>query len=241
MSADAPVAIAVENLEVFRGDNRVLHDLSLNIGRGLITGLLGPSGSGKTTFLRTIVGLQAIRSGSVTVFGLPAGSAALRPRLGYVTQAPAVYADITVYENLQYFARILDAPDEAIARVLEEVSLGAYRDRIVGTLSGGERARVSLATAMLHSPELLVLDEPTVGLDPVLRDQLWTMFNELAASGITLLVSSHVMDEAERCHSLILLREGKVLAHATLDELRQRTGADDAEGAFLSLVRGGSS
>jgi ABC-2 type transport system ATP-binding protein len=240
VSADAPVAIAVDHLEVLRGDNRVLQDLSLNIARGVITGLLGPSGSGKTTFLRTIVGLQAIKSGSVTVFGEPAGSASLRPRLGYVTQAPAVYADITVFENLQYFARVLNAPDQAIARVLDEVSLGSYRDRIVGTLSGGERARVSLATAMLHSPELLVLDEPTVGLDPVLRDQLWTMFNELAETGITLLISSHVMDEAERCHSLILLREGKVLAHATLDELRQRTGAADAEGAFLSLVRGGS-
>ncbi len=202
MSADAPVAIAVDHLEVLRGDNRVLQDLSLNIARGVITGLLGPSGSGKTTFLRTIVGLQAIKSGSVTVFGEPVGSASLRPRLGYVTQAPAVYADITVFENLQYFARVLDAPDQAIARVLDEVSLGSYRDRIVGTLSGGERARVSLATAMLHSPELLVLDEPTVGLDPVLRDQLWTMFNELAETGITLLISSHVMDEAERCHSL---------------------------------------
>ena len=232
-------AIVVEHLDVTRGRNEVLQDLSLTIPRGEITGLLGPSGSGKTTLLRCLVGLQVMRAGEVTVLGLVAGTPELRRRIGYVTQAPAVYSDITVADTLDYFSQILDAGPGAVARVLHEVDMERHRDRLVGTLSGGERARVSLATALLHSPELLVLDEPTVGLDPSLRDQLWTMFHELAESGVTIVVSSHVMDEAERCDSLILLREGRVLAHATLAELRERTGASNAEGAFLALVRTG--
>jgi ABC-2 type transport system ATP-binding protein len=237
VSTDVP-AITIASLDVVRGRNHVLEDLSLAIPRGQITGLLGPSGSGKTTFLRCLVGLQLIRAGTVSVLGETAGAPNLRRRVGYVTQAPAVYGDITVFENLEFFARVLDAAGSAIATVLNDVGLADHRDRLVSTLSGGERARVSLATALLNQPELLVLDEPTVGLDPALRDQLWTMFNELAESGVTIIVSSHVMDEAERCHSLVLLREGRVLAHASLDELRQQTGARDAEGAFLALVRG---
>jgi ABC-2 type transport system ATP-binding protein len=230
-------AIVIEGLNVARGGVPVLSDLSLTVAGASITGLLGPSGSGKTTLMRAITGVQAFQSGSIRVLDGNAGDARLRPRVGYVTQAPAVYPDITVAENLRYFARILDAPPGAVDHVLDVVQLGGFRGRTAGTLSGGQRARVSLATALLNAPELLVLDEPTVGLDPVLREQLWNTFYHLAGQGVCLLVSSHVMDEAERCHSLLLLREGRLLASGTVAELKARTGAADAEGVFLALVR----
>lgn len=229
-------AIVVEDLRVVRGRTTVLSGLSSAVGAGTVTGLLGPSGSGKTTLLRCIVGVQRIAAGRVTVLGSPAGSAALRGRVAYMTQAPAVYGDLTVAENLRYFATLVGAPHERIARVVEEVGLGPERGRLVGALSGGQRARVSLATALLGDPELLVLDEPTVGLDPVLRRDLWRLFHGLAARGRTLLVSSHVMDEAARCDRLLLLREGHLLADEPPAELRARTGAPDLEEAFLRLV-----
>ena len=201
-----------------------------------MTGLLGPSGSGKSTLIRAIVGVQKTAGGAVDVLGEPAGSRSLRARVGYMTQAPSVYGDLTVRENLGFFARILDRPRDAVRRVLGEVALDEHGDRIVSTLSGGERARVSLATALLGTPDLLVLDEPTVGLDPVLRRDLWELFHRLTEQGRTLLVSSHVMDEADRCHRLILLREGALLAEGTPDELRARTGTADLDAAFLRLV-----
>jgi ABC-2 type transport system ATP-binding protein len=203
---------------------------------GSVTGLLGPSGSGKSTVLRTIVGVQQVASGSVDVLGSPAGSAVLRSRIGYMTQAPSVYGDLTVGENLRFFARVLDEPQAAVDRVLAEVSLEAFRGRVVSRLSGGQRARVSLAAALLGSPDLLVLDEPTVGLDPVLRRDLWELFHNLAEGGTTLLVSSHVMDEADRCHTLLLLREGTLLAQAAPEELRRRTGKNNLEDVFLRLI-----
>jgi ABC-2 type transport system ATP-binding protein len=186
--------------------------------------------------LRAIVGVQKVAGGSVDVLGQPAGSAALRSRIGYMTQAPSVYGDLTVGENLVFFARVLDVPGEAVDRVLAEVSMEEFRGRLVNRLSGGQRARVSLAAALLAEPDLLVLDEPTVGLDPVLRRDLWELFHGLTERGTTLLVSSHVMDEADRCHSLLLLREGTLLAHAAPDELRQRTGKDNLEDVFLVLI-----
>jgi ABC-2 type transport system ATP-binding protein len=201
-----------------------------------VTGLLGPSGSGKTTLMRAIVGVQKVAGGQVEVLGLPAGSAGLRDRVGYMTQAPSVYGDLGVAENLRFFAHVLGQPDESVDRVLAAVSLDAFARRRVGTLSGGERARVSLATALLGKPELLVLDEPTVGLDPLLRRDLWRLFHELAAGGTTLIVSSHVMDEADRCDSLLLLRGGRLLARATPAELRARTGERELDAAFLRLV-----
>jgi ABC-2 type transport system ATP-binding protein len=203
---------------------------------GSVTGLLGPSGSGKSTVLRAIVGVQQVASGSVDVLGSPAGSAVLRSRIGYMTQAPSVYGDLTVGENLRFFARVLDEPQAAVDRVLAEVSLEAFRGRVVSRLSGGQRARVSLAAALLGSPDLLVLDEPTVGLDPVLRRDLWELFHTLADGGTTLLVSSHVMDEADRCHTLLLLREGTLLAQAAPEELRRRTGQNNLEEVFLRLI-----
>ena len=228
-------AIAVRDLRVRRGGTLVLDDFSIDIGDGRVTGLLGPNGAGKTTLIRCIVGVQIVEAGTVTVLGEPAGSPRLRARVGYVTQAPSVYLDLSARENLEYFARVLDAPDRRISEVIETVDLVRDERRLVGRLSGGQRARVSLATALLGEPDVLVLDEPTVGLDPVLRRELWDLFRELAAAGRTVLVSSHVMDEAVRCDDLVLLRDGAIVAAGTPDELRAQSGSDDLEQAFLRL------
>jgi ABC-2 type transport system ATP-binding protein len=233
---DAGSAVAADSLSVIRGGNEVLHGLSFTVPRGGITGLLGPSGCGKTTLMRSVVGVQIIASGGIDVLGVPAGSPELRPRVGYVTQAPSVYGDITVGENLRYFARVLGADAARVDQVLSAVALHEH-DRVANKLSGGQRSRISLATALLGDPDLLVLDEPTVGLDPVLRQELWRTFASLAEAGTTLLVSSHVMDEAERCDSLLLMRDGDLLATETPDELRSRTGQQDLEEAFLALIR----
>ena len=221
-----------------RGGRLVLPGVSLEVAAATVTGLLGPSGSGKTTLLRAIVGVQIVEAGTVRVLGLPAGSPPLWRRVGYVTQEPSVYGDMSVRENLRYFARILGAPPSRIDEAIAEVDLGAQADQLTRTLSGGERSRVSLATALLGRPELLVLDEPTVGLDPVLRRDLWTLFHELAATGRTLLVSSHVMDEAERCDELVLMRDGAVVAAGSPADLLVRTGAAGLEEAFLALAEG---
>jgi ABC-2 type transport system ATP-binding protein len=234
--ADRRPAIAVAGLDVDRGSRRVLDGLDFTIPHGAVTGLLGPSGCGKTTLMRCVVGVQRIRAGTVEVLGQPAGSAALRSRVGYVTQAPSVYADLTVAANVRYFAAVLGVPAEHGRQALAAVGLADRRRDVVGQLSGGQRARVSLACALLGEPELLVLDEPTVGLDPVLRRDLWGLFHELADAGATLLVSSHVMDEADRCDRLLLMRDGRLVADDTPEALRERTGADDLEHAFLHIV-----
>jgi ABC-2 type transport system ATP-binding protein len=238
MTSSSAVAIAVDGLRVERGGAVVLDELSLSVAAGSVTGLLGPSGGGKSTLLRAIVGVQRTAGGSVTVLGKPAGSAALRHRVGYLTQAPSVYADLSVRENLRYFARLLGAPQARVDELIETVALGDFAARAVGRLSGGQRARVSLATALLGEPELLILDEPTVGLDPLLRRDLWDLFHRLAEEGTTLVVSSHVMDEAERCDQLLLLREGLLIATGTPAELRAETGEQDLDQVFLRLVEG---
>ena len=235
--AAADAAISIRGLNVRRGAKLVLPDLSLEIRRGVVTGLLGPSGSGKSTLIRAIVGVQIIAGGTITVLGEAAGAPALRRRVAYVTQAPSVYGDLTVRENLAYFARVLGAPDARVAEVAEVVALGDQIDQVTGTLSGGERSRVSLAVALLGNPQLLVLDEPTVGLDPVLREDLWQTFHGLAAAGKTLLVSTHVMDEAQRCDELVLMREGRIVAAETPQALLERTGAADVERAFIAIAR----
>ena len=232
----ASPAVVVDRLTVIRGATTALRDVSLTLDPGTLTGLLGPSGAGKTTLMRALVGVQIIRSGTVAVLGLPAGTPALRDRVGYLTQDPSVYVDLTVRQNLRYFARILGAPASDVDRVIEEVELGGHGDQVIATLSGGERSRVSLATALLGRPDLLVLDEPTVGLDPVLRRDLWELFGRLAASGVTLLVSSHVMDEATRCERLLLLRNGELLADGSLAQLQALTGQGDPEAVFLHLI-----
>ena len=234
-------AISIRDLVVDRGGHRVLDGVSVEVAAGSITGLLGPSGCGKSTLMRSIVGVQIVASGQVGVLGLPAGSQDLRSEVGYVTQAPSVYLDLTARQNLDYFARVLDTPDQRVAEAIESVDLAASADRPVGSLSGGQRARVSLATALLSRPRLLVLDEPTVGLDPVLRGELWAGFRDLADGGTTLLVSSHVMDEADRCDDIVLMRDGAILAAKPREQLLAETGADGVEQAFLRLVSAGSS
>jgi len=230
-------AVDVAGLHVTRGGRPVLSALDLQILPATVTGLLGPSGCGKTTLMRSIVGVQQIRSGRVTVLGEAAGSAGLRSRVAYMPQAPSVYLDLSVRENLRYFARLAGVGHVRVAEVMAMVGLAPRRDQLVGSLSGGERTRTSLAVALLGDPSLLVLDEPTVGLDPVLRADLWSAFHALADAGATLLVSSHVMDEAAECDALLLMREGTILAHTTPSGLRERTGEADLGRAFLSLIR----
>jgi ABC-2 type transport system ATP-binding protein len=229
-------AIAVRDLRVVRGGVEVLHGLTFEVPRGQVTGLLGPSGCGKTTLMRAIVGVQIVTGGQVTVLGRPAGDPSLRRMIGYSTQNPAVYRDLSVVENLRYFAAVLKAPKSDVDRVIEEVGLSSVAGQLGGTLSGGQLNRASLAVALLGSPELVVLDEPTVGLDPVLRQELWRLFQSLADRGVTLIVSSHVMDEAARCQRLIVMREGEILADDTPHELREHTRTTDLEEAFLRLI-----
>ncbi|MFF0365705.1 ABC transporter ATP-binding protein [Streptomyces fungicidicus] len=237
-------AVRARDLTVVRGARTVLRGLGFSVPRGQITGLLGPSGCGKSTLMRAVVGTQAKVTGTLDVLGSPAGHPTLRTRIGYVTQAPSVYDDLTVRQNLDYFAAILDPGRSAagrrhddVSRAIADVDLTSHADALAGNLSGGQRSRVSLAVALLGTPELLVLDEPTVGLDPVLRRDLWNLFHAIAADrGATLLISSHVMDEAERCHRLLLMRAGEILADDTPDALRARTGSDTVEAAFLHLV-----
>jgi ABC-2 type transport system ATP-binding protein len=229
-------AITVSGLRVVRGGRDVLPGIDLEIEQGSVTGLLGPSGSGKSTLIRAIVGVQRVESGTVDVLGQPAGSAPLRTEVGYMTQELSVYRDLTVRENLRYFSAILRVPAERIDEVIEAVDLTSEADHAVERLSGGQQARVSLAVALLDRPRVLVLDEPTVGLDPLLRRSLWDLFRGLAADGCTLLVSSHVMDEAAHCDQLILLREGRVLAADAPAALLTRTGQPDLESAFVALI-----
>jgi len=227
--------VEVRGLTVVRSGRTVLDRLDLDVGAG-VTGLLGPSGCGKSTLLRSIVGVQKVASGEVRVLGEPAGSPPLRHRIGYVTQAVSIYDDLTVAENLRFFARVLGADEGEVDRAIDAVDLRSHADQVVGRLSGGQSSRASLAVALLGRPELLVLDEPTVGLDPVLRRDLWRLFHELAGAGAAVLVSSHVMDEAERCDQLLLMRDGAILAQDTPDAIKRRAGAEDVEAAFLSIV-----
>ena len=230
-------AIDVADLVVERGRKPVLHGVTVRIRRGAITGLLGPSGSGKTTLMRAIMGVQVIRSGRVTVLGHPAGSPPLRRMIGYLTQSPSVYEDLTVRENVRYFASLHGLGAGRADETIREVGLAGEAGQLVMTLSGGQHSRASLACALVHRPEVLVLDEPTVGQDPVLRDDLWQRFRRLADAGTTLLVSSHVMDEANRCDRLLLIREGAIIADDTPAAVKSAAGTDDLDAAFLRLVR----
>lgn len=227
----------IDQLRVVRGKRPVLHDFSVRIARGTITGLLGPSGCGKTTLMRAVVGSQIVTSGAIAVLGGPAGSAPLRHRVGYMPQQPTIYDDLRVIDNVRYFAALAGVDAGAAGDAVDAVDLRGHRGDYCANLSGGQRARVSLACALVGRPELLVLDEPTVGLDPVLRAELWQQFAGLARRGTTLLVSSHVMDEADHCGDLLLMREGRLLARTTPRRLREETGCTSMEEAFLSVIR----
>lgn len=229
--------LTIDRLRVSRGGSLVLNNVTAEVASGRVAGLLGASGSGKSTLMRSIVGVQRIDSGKITVLNLPAGAKELRRKVGYVSQSPAVYLDLTVIENLNYFSSIFALHDTRVEEVLERVSLSGARKQLASSLSGGQRARLSLALALLPSPAILVLDEPTVGLDPLLREELWDHFHELASQGCTLLVSSHVMDEAERCDDLVLLRDGQVIFHSSPANLKASTEADNLDSAFLTLAK----
>jgi ABC-2 type transport system ATP-binding protein len=229
-------AVEVRDLVVVRGGREVIPGLALTISRGGVTGLLGPSGCGKSTLMRALVGVQRLKSGSVQVFGEEAGSKGLRYRIGYLTQSPSIYDDLSVTENLRFFAKVLGLGGDEVERSIDAVDLRSHADQVVAKLSGGQRSRASLAVALLGHPDLLVLDEPTVGLDPVLRRNLWALFHRIADAGTAVFVSSHVMDEADRCDRLLLMREGRIIADGTPGEIREKTGSDDIEAAFLAIV-----
>jgi ABC-2 type transport system ATP-binding protein len=235
--ASRPPAIHIENLRIDRGGRTVIDTMTLSVPAGIITGLLGPSGCGKTTLMRTIVGAQNITAGSATVFGHPAGARILRRHIGYVTQSPSIYPDLTTVENVRYFARLYGVGKGRVREVIDAVGLTTKKSELAGNLSGGQKGRVSLACALVCDPDLLILDEPTVGLDPVLRAELWEQFAAFANRGKTLLISSHAMDEARHCAGLILMRDGAILAHAAPNDIMRRTNCANLESAFLSLVR----
>ena len=230
-------AVDITHLRVIRGKRPALHDFSVQIARGSITGLLGPSGCGKTTLIRCIVGTQIVASGTVTVLGKPAGSPELRRRVGYLPQDPTIYNDLRIVDNVRYFAALYGFDGRAADAAIDRLGLTDHRTALCANLSGGQRTRVSLACALVCQPDLLVLDEPTVGLDPVLRADLWEQFAELARAGTTLLVSSHVMDEADHCKDLLLMRDGNLVAHTTPTQLREDTGCTSLEDAFLSIIK----
>lgn len=237
MPPDKPAAITVENLVVERGGRTVLRDVSTAVPAGSVTGLLGPSGSGKTTLIRSIVGTQKVKSGTVTVLGEPAGSKRLRSRVAYVTQDASIYSDLSVKSNVAYFASLYGRSRKEAMAAIDAVGMRDHANQLAGNLSGGQKTRTSLACALVCEPEVLVLDEPTVGLDPVIREELWNQFHDLASAGSTLLVSSHVMDEADRCDRLLLVREGRFIADDTPAALRESTGTGNLEDAFLHLIR----
>ncbi|MDP5227816.1 MULTISPECIES: ABC transporter ATP-binding protein [Arthrobacter] len=242
-TADGPVArpteaaVLARNLHVRRGRAHVLRNLTFSIPSGSITGLLGPSGSGKTTLMRVLMGLQVFRSGDVTVLGASPGARVLRAQLGYMTQSPSVYRDLTVRDNVRYFATLHGRSRAQADAAVEAVGLVPEAARLTASLSGGQFNRVSLACALVGDPQLLVMDEPTVGLDPVLRAELWDHFRRLAQGGTTLLVSSHVMEEARHCDELLLLREGRLLAQLSPAELAERGHNQDLEQAFLAMIQ----
>ena len=230
------LTIKAVKLRVDKAHGAILRELDFVIPAGAITGLIGPSGSGKTTLMRAIAGVQQITSGSLTVGDVNVGSKRLRPKIGYMAQTPAIYGDLTVRQNLGYFSKIVAADKQRVAECIAAVNLVDHQHKLVDQLSGGQRSRVSLAIAMLGNPDVLILDEPTVGLDPVLRRDLWQLFRRLADQGKTLIISSHVMDEAERCDNVLLLRDGRLLWNDTKQALLEVTKVSTVEAAFLDMV-----
>lgn len=233
-------ALRADGLNVIRQGNHIIHDLSFSLPAGSITGLLGPSGSGKTTVMRAVMGVQKFSTGVIELLGRPAGHPELRRRVAYTSQSLSIYRDISVRANVEYFAALVGSSAASAWEAMSRVEMSEYAERRVESLSGGQASRVSLACALVGEPEFLILDEPTVGLDPLTRRALWETFHDIAADGATLLISSHVMDEAARCDNVMLLREGRLLAHAPIDEIERMTGTTTAEDAFLALIEEGT-
>ena len=229
------VAVEVDSVTKEFGNIKALDGVTLRVRRGEIYGLLGPNGAGKTTLIRSIVGLIAPNSGTVTVLGRKLPNLDVLREVGYMTQQAALYPGLSVEENVRFFAAIYGV-DSGVKDALEFVDLYTRRGSVVSTLSGGMRQRCSLACALVHRPQLLLLDEPTVGVDPQLRVELWEQFRRMAGDGTTIIVSSHVMDEAERCHRLGLIQYGRLLAEGSPYEVRARAGTQNLEEAFLKLA-----
>lgn len=228
-------AVSMRDARIVRGGVEIVPSLTLDVPSGTVFGMIGPSGSGKTTIIRAILGLTRLAGGTATVLGKAAGAASLRPRIGYMPQGSGVYPDLSGRENLQFFASVYRAPAARVDEVLALMDLTRIADRALSTYSGGETQRVGLAMALMHRPELLVLDEPTVGLDPRLRRSLWGHFRAWAEEGTTLIVSTHVMDEAERCHTIGFINNGSLVTTGSPEEIRRRTGHDNLESAILAL------
>lgn len=229
-------SVSLDGISINRGKTRVISDLSLKVPRGTVFGLIGPSGSGKTTLIRGLLGLSPVAGEHASILGLKPGSAALRPRIGYMPQESAIYPDLSAYENLEFFADVYRVDRSRVHTLLASLDLDGVAHRPVSTYSGGQQRRVALAAAMIPEPDLLLLDEPTVGLDPRLRYRLWDTFRTLASAGTTLIVSTHVMDEAEKCDQIAFLMEGRVVATGTPLELREQAGVQDLESAVLALT-----
>ncbi|HXN05102.1 MAG TPA: ABC transporter ATP-binding protein [Candidatus Acidoferrum sp.] len=227
-------AVDVEGVVKQFGKQRALDGVTLRVRRGEVYGLLGPNGAGKTTLIRSLVGLVAPEAGTVLVLGHRMPQLEVLAHVGYMTQQAALYPDLSAEENVHFFGAIYGRVD-GVRDALEFVELWDRRKSVVSTLSGGMRTRCSLACALVHKPDLLLLDEPTVGVDPQLRVQLWDRFRKMAAGGTSIVVSSHVMDEAERCDRLGLIRFGKLLAEGTVAEIKAQAGVDRLENAFLKL------
>ena len=238
----AALAIDVAGLNKSFGDKHVVRDLTLRVPRGQIFGFLGPNGSGKTTSIRMLCGLLTSDSGKGTCLGYDVirESARIKREVGYMTQRFSLWEDLTIRENLDFIARMygMAGRREAVAQALERLGLTARQDQLAGSLSGGWKQRLALAACLLHKPKLLLLDEPTAGVDPKARRDFWDELHALAAQGVTVLVSTHYMDEAERCDQLAYIAYGRLLAVGTAAELIAATSASNLEAVFISLMQG---
>ena len=236
-------SIILDKIIHYFGDKQVLFNINLNIQRGIIYGFLGPSGCGKTTTVKIMAGILEATSGGVQVLGEAMPNLSLMKRLGYMAQSDALYTNLTAEENLIFFSSLYGMKKEKSKEKIDElmvlVNLTVHKSKLVSAYSGGMKRRLSLAMSLLHEPEILILDEPTVGIDPVLRKSIWDALTSMTERGMTIIVTTHVMDEAEKCHELAMMRDGRLIAEGTPFELRTRVGASTIEEAFIYYGKGG--